>query len=127
MRLEGDSAAPRLMTRQTRIDVTGQMLAYCSVKIRELKDKELCGFIFKERSPSCGLSSAPLYGIDTSEKLTAGLFANQVVHCFPLLPLEEAERLNDPGIREDFIKRVFLYCKKIVSEINPVLKITSEG
>lgn len=110
MRLEGSPADPRLMTCVTRIDRTEQMLAYCSAKIKELESKDLCGFIFKERSPSCGLATVPLYGGGTSEMFAAGLFANAVVRCFPRMPLEEAERLNNSSILKNFIERVFLYC-----------------
>jgi uncharacterized protein YbbK (DUF523 family) len=109
MRLEGDPAAPRLMTIRTRIDITGQMLAFCPEKIRELEKKELCGFIFKERSPSCGLTAIPLHGSGTSEMSAVGLFAHEIFRCFPLIPLEEAERLHDPCIRKNFIERVIHY------------------
>jgi uncharacterized protein YbbK (DUF523 family) len=109
MRLEGDPAAPRLVTCQTRIDCTEQILAFCSKKIRELDYDGICGFIFKERSPSCGLTEIPLPDSGTSELFTIGLFANEVVRCFPLMPLEEAERLNDPLIQKNFIEQVFLY------------------
>lgn len=112
MRLEGDPAAPRLVTRQTRIDMTGQLLAYCFTKVRELESEELCGFIFKERSPSCGLAAVPLHGNGTSEMFAVGLFANEIARCFPLMPMEEAVRLNDPGIRKKFIEQVFLYRRK---------------
>lgn len=111
MRLEGDPAAPRLMTCRTRYDMTGQMLTYCAAKVRELEGEELCGFIFKERSPSCGLTAVPLYGSGSSEPFTVGLFAHEVGRCFPLLPLEEAERLNAPNIRKNFIERV-LHCRR---------------
>ena len=109
MRLEGDPLSPRLMTCQTRIDRTEQMLAYCAGKVRELEADGLCGFIFKERSPSCGLSAVPLYGCGTSEMFTTGMFANEVSRRFPSMPLEEAERLNNPIIRKSFVERVFLY------------------
>lgn len=108
MRLEGDPGAPRLMTLATRINRTGQMLAFSSVKIRELERLGLCGFIFKERSPSCGLTMVPLHESGASENFTVGLFANEVARCFPLMPMEEAERLNNPAIRENFIERVFI-------------------
>ena len=36
-----------------------------------------------------------------------GLFANAFMQHFPLLPVEEEGRLNDPGLRENFIDRVF--------------------
>lgn len=109
MRLEGDPTAPRLLTCLTRVDRTGQMLAYCSAKMEELERKDLCGFIFKERSPSCGLTSVPLCCSDTAAMFVAGLFANEVARCFPLMPLEEAERLNNPLLRNNFIERVLLY------------------
>lgn len=109
MRLEGDPVSPRLMTCRTRIDRTAQMLAYCSVKAGELENEDLRGFIFKERSPSCGLSGVPLYNGDISDACTVGLFAGEVARRFPLMPLEEAERLYDTRIREHFIKHVNLY------------------
>ena len=36
-----------------------------------------------------------------------GLFAAAVVRRFPLLPVEEEGRLNDPALRENFLERVF--------------------
>lgn len=45
----------------------------------------------------------------TSIMFTIGLFANEIVRCFPLMPLEEAERLTNPLIRKNFIERVSLY------------------
>lgn len=116
MRLEGDPAAPCLMTILTRTDMTGQMLAFCSAKIRELENEDLCGFIFKERSPSCGLSAVPLHGNGTSEMFAVGLFANEVARSFPLMPQEEAERLNDPNNQKNFIERVFLYHREKVCQ-----------
>jgi uncharacterized protein YbbK (DUF523 family) len=109
MRLEGDPVAPRLMTIRTRIDMTGQMLSFCAEKIDELEKNELCGFIFKERSPSCGLTTVPLFGCDASELSGIGLFAKEVGRRFPMMPVEEAERLNNSRIRKNFIESIFLY------------------
>ncbi len=109
MRLEGDPAAPRLMTRQTRVDKTEQMLAYCATKIGELENEDLCGFIFKKDSPSSGLFRVKVYNNGQAQKNGSGLFAAAVARHFPLLPMEEEGRLNDPDIRENFIKRVFSY------------------
>lgn len=106
MRLEGDPDFPRLVTVLTRVDMTERMLAYCAEMIRILEREELSGFIFKERSPSCGLTAVPLYSCGSSEKCVAGLFAKAVAHNFPLMPVVEAERLTDPAIRENFIESV---------------------
>jgi len=110
MRLEGDPANPRLMTRQSRIDKTDQMLAFCNSKTRELEGEDLCGFIFKKDSPSSGLFRVKVYNqTGMPSKTGSGLFAAAVARHFPLLPLEEDGRLNDPCIRENFIERVFSY------------------
>lgn len=107
MRLEGDPAAPRLVTNRTRIDKTGQMLDFCRKKVVELEDEDLCGFIFKKGSPSSGLYRVKVYNQGVPAKSGSGLFAAAVVRHFPLLPVEEEGRLNDPHIRENFIERVF--------------------
>jgi uncharacterized protein YbgA (DUF1722 family)/uncharacterized protein YbbK (DUF523 family) len=110
MRLEGDPLNPRLMTRLSRIDRTDQMLEFCADKLRELESADLCGFIFKKDSPSSGLLRVKVYGpAGIPVKRGSGLFAAAVARHFPLLPVEEAERLNDPAIRENFIERVFCY------------------
>ncbi|GAC1472506.1 MAG: DUF523 and DUF1722 domain-containing protein [Desulfuromonadaceae bacterium] len=109
MRLEGDPATPRLMTRQTRIDRTEQMVAYCSTKVRELENEDLCGFIFKKDSPSSGLFRVKVYNNGQAVKSGSGLFAAAMARHFPMLPMEEEGRLNDPELRENFIERVFSY------------------
>ena len=109
MRLEGDPAAPRLVTHQSRLDLTDLMLAWCRMKVRELEGEELCGFILKKGSPSCGLFRVEVYNGDGAAKYGSGLFAAAVAGHFPLLPVEEEGRLNDPRCREEFVERVFGY------------------
>ena len=110
MRLEGDSSAPRLMTRISKIDKTDQMLAFCDSKLAELETANLCGFIFKKDSPSSGLYRVKVYDAKgMPAKNGSGLFAAAVVRRFPLLPVEEEGRLCDPMLRENFIERVFSY------------------
>jgi uncharacterized protein YbgA (DUF1722 family)/uncharacterized protein YbbK (DUF523 family) len=110
MRLEGDPAAPRLMTSRSRIDKTEQMLAFCRAKVPELQTANLCGFIFKKGSPSSGLFRVKVYdekGVPT--KSSRGLFARAIAGSFPLLPMEDEGRLLDPDLRENFLERVFSY------------------
>jgi uncharacterized protein YbbK (DUF523 family) len=109
MRLEGDPAAPRLMTCHTRKDMSEQMRSYSSAKIEELESLDLSGFVFKERSPSCGLTSVPIHGSSSSELYTVGLFARVFASCFQLMPMEEAERLKNPLVLENFVERIFQY------------------
>ena len=108
MHLEGDPASPRLVTIRSRTDKTEQMLSFCHRRVRELEAADLCGFIFKKDSPSSGLHRVKVYATGgMPAKSGSGLFAAAVAHHFPLLPLEEEGRLNDPCIRENFIERVF--------------------
>lgn len=106
MRLEGNPAHPRLVTIESRVDLTGRMLDYCRRTVVELEQEELSGFILKSRSPSCGL-----FGVEVlSGGRTAsgrGLFAAALVEHFPLLPVDEEGRLCDKEARESFIERVF--------------------
>lgn len=109
MRLEGDPAAPRLLTRQSHIDLTAQMQAFCAAKVKELEKEDLCGFIFKKDSPSSGLFRVKVYNNGMAAKSGRGLFAAAVAQHFPLLPREEEGRLDDPLLRKNFIERVFSY------------------
>ncbi len=109
MRLEGDPAAPRLVTNRTRIDLTGQMTDYCQRTVQELAGENLCGFIFKKDSPSSGLHRVKVYNQGVPAKSGRGLFADAFVKRFPLLPVEEEGRLGDMPLRENFIERVFAF------------------
>ena len=109
MRLEGDQADPRLFAINSRTDKTLQMTDFSKVRVKKLEDVDLCGFVFKERSPSCGLTMVPLHDGSGFERFTIGMFAREVTRCFPLMPLEEAERLENPDIRKDFIERIVLH------------------
>jgi uncharacterized protein YbgA (DUF1722 family)/uncharacterized protein YbbK (DUF523 family) len=108
MRLVGDPEKPRLVTIRTEKDITRQMLDWSLQKVRELESENLCGFIFKSRSPSSGMERVKVYGKSgMPRKVGVGLFARTFMEHFPLLPTEDEGRLHDAGIRENFIERIF--------------------
>ncbi|MDF7799214.1 DUF523 and DUF1722 domain-containing protein [Pontiellaceae bacterium B1224] len=108
MRLEGDPENPRLITNKTKRDLTEPMLAWCDKRVHELDKENLCGFIFKSKSPSSGMERVKVYSAKGMPSNNGrGLFANAFMQHFPLLPVEEEGRLNDSGLRENFIERVF--------------------
>ena len=108
LRLEGNPAAPRLMTIHTNRDHTQRMLAWAGKRIRELEHEGLCGFIFKSNSPSSGMERVKVYaGKGMPAKKGRGLFAKAFMEYFPLIPVEDEERLHDPVLRENFIERLF--------------------
>jgi len=110
MHLVGDPASPRLVTIRTGIDNTDSMLRWADEKLKELENQELCGFIFKSRSPSSGISGIKVYTLSgmPSHKGT-GIFGGAFMRHFPLIPVIDDGRLHDPQLRENFIERVFIY------------------
>jgi uncharacterized protein YbbK (DUF523 family)/uncharacterized protein YbgA (DUF1722 family) len=63
------------------------------------------GYVFKAKSPSCGVRGIPRYGASGVDG--PGLYAERVIAEFPLLAVEDEGRLNDAGLREAFVERVF--------------------
>lgn len=110
MRLVGNPETPRLVTIRTRIDHTDGMLSWADKRLEALAALDLCGFIFKSRSPSSGMAAVKVYPeTGMAVKKGVGIFAGAFMRRFPLLPVEEDGRLNDPALRENFIERIFVY------------------
>ncbi len=92
------------------LDVTDALDGEAARVSRDLPD--LCGYVLKKNSPSCGMARVKTYteaGMPNgraSGAYAAGLMARQA-----LLPVEEEGRLNDPPLRENFIERVFAYAR----------------
>lgn len=72
-------------------------------------DTALDGYVFKAKSPSCGIRAIPRYREDgvAADHAGRGLYAARVLSAFPLLAAEDEGRLNDPGLREAFVERIF--------------------
>lgn len=110
MRLIGDPDAPRLVTNKTGVDHTERMNTWAKQKVADLSKEDLCGFIFKNKSPSSGMERVKVYDQNSVPKpVGVGLFARQFMAAFPLLPVEEEGRLHDMVLRENFIESVFVY------------------
>ncbi len=108
MHLEGEIESPRLVTIKTGIDKTVQMKSWAAKRLIELEKEGLMGFIFKSDSPSSGMERVKVYkGKNISARKGVGIFAGMFMAHFPFLPVEEEGRLHDPGLRENFIERVF--------------------
>lgn len=108
MRLVGSPNAPKLLTQKTKQDITTQMQQWAETKIKILKKENLCGFVFKSRSPSSGMRRVKVY----NEKggivgQSSGIFANMFMKECPLIPAEDEGRLHDPVLRENFIEQIF--------------------
>ncbi|WP_462325706.1 YbgA family protein [Desulfoplanes sp.] len=110
LRLVGnDPGIPRLVTRKTNIDYTERMQTWGKKELERLATLDLCGFIFMPKSPSSGMERVKVYndkGVPVSKGV--GIFARMFMDRFPLLPVEENGRLHDSGLRENFVRRLFV-------------------
>jgi uncharacterized protein YbgA (DUF1722 family)/uncharacterized protein YbbK (DUF523 family) len=107
-RLVGDPDAPRLVTFKSKTDHTDRMVNWAKKRVKELEKEDLCGFIFKSDSPSSGMIRVKVYNEKgMPHKVGIGIFARAFMENFPLIPVEDDGRLNDPIIRENFILQIF--------------------
>lgn len=92
----------RLVNRSGTLDHTALMAALPL-------PLDVDGYVFKAKSPSCGVWGIPRYRSDgeASGAVGSGLYASRVMASFPLLAVEDEGRLNDAGLREAFVERVF--------------------
>jgi len=109
--------AIRLVRRGDRVrllgsagaDYTDAMRRWAATVIGELRERDLSGFVLKKGSPSCGLERVRVWdeGLQRRSRPARGVFAQALVEAMPGLAIEEEGRLNDPGLREHFVDRVF--------------------
>jgi len=106
------TVAGRLVNRGGTADHTAAMAALPL-------PADLDGYVFKAKSPSCGIRAIPRYRDDgqrddgqrgdglAADHAGRGLYAARVLSAFPLLAAEDEGRLNDAGLREAFVERIF--------------------
>lgn len=113
VRLFGNAAAPRLLGERSGKDHTEAMLRHARARVRDLEGLDLCGFVTKMDSPSCGLEGVRVHPGDgrPPRREGVGMFARALVERMPHLPVEEEGRLLDPALRESFIERIFAYAR----------------
>ncbi len=87
-----------------RLDVTQPLIEYGRRVTAAAMG--LCGFVFKSRSPSCGLGTTPIRNEDGSHQVGNGLFAQQIVQAWPELPVIDEESLQQPLLRQLFLRQV---------------------
>jgi uncharacterized protein YbgA (DUF1722 family)/uncharacterized protein YbbK (DUF523 family) len=110
MRLVRAGDTVRMVEIQSGRDHTARMERFSSRRVRALAALDLCGYVLKRDSPSCGFERVKVYGEKGMPRREGvGLFAAALRAAFPELPVEDEGRLNDPGIRENFIARIFAY------------------
>lgn len=91
------------------LDVTDALVEQAEFAAQQMPD--ICGYVFMQNSPSCGVFGMKRYRDNgyTADGRGRGAYAQRFMELMPLLPVEEAGRLNDAGLRDNFLARVFAY------------------
>lgn len=100
----------RVIDPKNDIDWTAAMEDHAVSRVSMVDDYQLSGFILKSKSPSCGVERVKVYAENGMPQYNGrGVFTAELMRRYPRLPVEEEGRLNDPGLRENFVERVFAY------------------
>ncbi len=93
-----------------KLDVTESLQNCCQQQHDWLAG--LSGYILKKNSPSCGMAGVKVYRDNAFQRTGMGLFAQYIKQHFPLMPLEEEDRLADANLWESFIQQVWVYHRR---------------
>ena len=106
IRLVGDPAQPRATgVADASADFTDRLRDYAKHCAPTLGG--VSGYIFADRSPSCGLNGVKVYDDDGAvRRVGRGIYAAAVVAAQPSLPVVDAETLADERILRDFVAAV---------------------
>ena len=103
---------PRMVGVESGRDWTRRMRSFARRRVRELQSLGLSGYIFKARSPSCGIGRVRLFGPRGRPSLRGrGLFAAALMEAWPDLPVADEEGLAGREAREAFLARVLDYSR----------------
>ena len=93
----------------TGVDKTDELRDFARSQVPGLAG--VAGYVFMHNSPSCGLFRVKLYpqGDGMPRRRGRGAYADELTQRLPALPVEEAGRLFDDVLRENFVTRAFAY------------------
>ncbi|WP_018862897.1 MULTISPECIES: DUF523 and DUF1722 domain-containing protein [unclassified Thioalkalivibrio] len=107
MHLVREGGRLALRGNETGGDCTGPVQDFVQDRVPVLAAAGLDGYIFKARSPSCGLQVR----VANEAEPAAGLFATALTDALPDLPVVEEAGLAGPDAREAFLERIFAHAR----------------
>lgn len=111
IRLERKGEEIRLVAPKSGADHTQAMRRFAERRVAALRELDLCGFVLKQSSPSCGMERVKVHAAagGPARRDGRGAFAAVLMRELPLLPVEEEGRLCDPRLREGFVTRALAH------------------
>lgn len=106
IQLVGEASAPQVVAVDNPArDYTDRLGEYAR-EVGSILDG-VHGYVFADRSPSCGLAGVKVFAEDGSfERVGRGVYAAAVLAAYPALPAVDAETLGDDEILLDFVLAV---------------------
>ena len=106
IRLFSHANSTRAVLSEHPMEDVSQKLKQYAQHIAE-EHPELCGYILKSGSPSCGLKDVPTFDCDENPiNLSKGIFADKLREEINGLPTIDEKQLDIPEHREKFLKNV---------------------
>lgn len=97
------------------IDITQDMQKYCLQRPPQLDS--IHGYIFKSKSPSCGVQNVPLFNTDGEAfDSTRGVFVEAILALYPELPISDELSLLNMQQLTDFLHRTQKYQKGTINK-----------
>ena len=100
-----------LMAIESRQDWSAKMDSVADDWIEQLQIQNVCGYVFKSRSPSCGVQDVPVYGGISGEVMERGQgrFAQRVHEAMPKMPLVEETQMESERLRKEFFRQARIF------------------
>ena len=98
----------KLFGVESRQDWTEQMNDFTRQRVLQLQAADIVGYVFKARSPSCGIGDVPLMGALGQSVVgkTNGRFCDVLMEMWPELPIANEVMMLDAKQRAEFLQRV---------------------
>lgn len=95
------------------INVTDDMQNFCNRKPSQLN--LIQAYIFKSKSPSCGVKNIPLFNEQGKmTDTTRGVFVSAMLQHYPNLPITDEQSLSNDDQCENFLQQVKHYQQKLI-------------
>lgn len=93
------------------IDVTDTLINYSTERVCSLN--HLSGYVFKARSPSCGVMTSPVHdAAGKIKRLGNGVFVDILLNQYPALPVVDDSVLGEKQVLNNFIHNVLNYARR---------------
>lgn len=109
--VESGSTIKALGVADPSCDMTQELSAYGQSVVE--KHADICGYIFKKNSPSCGTHNVKVLNADGIYlRQGIGIYASVIMAALPQLPVIDEEDFLNEKLRNEFLNKVKKYCKK---------------